>query len=196
MNGCDLEQLRGRCHVIAVKASMFDLPWADCGAGIDFPRFREWIPKFNQMTMPIYWGMDPEMWRKTDQVKPPCVTFLRRLDGFDVSDNPAQVYSGGTSGCTAIGVAVLKRAKHIFLFGYDYKPAGDTSHHNDQHYGTKRTQNPQYWSNWARSYRELVPKLAKRGITVTNVSPQSAIECFPKVTFAEALERMDRLRSA
>ncbi len=193
----ELERLRGVAHVIAVKAAMFEIPWADCGVGIDWPRYREWVPRLGKLTMPVYWGMDISLWHKVRgeawAVQPDNVTFLEKLSGWAVSTDPGGIYIGGTSGFAALGVALLKQARRIALFGYDYQPASQAGfHRNEQEYQNRRHQNMQWWTNWARSYTNIAPSLKKLGIDVVNASPNSRIEAFPKMTPNEALHWLMR----
>lgn len=198
----DLEKLRGHAHVIAVKGCIFDLPWADCGAGADFPRLLSWLDKMATVTMPVYWGIEEKQWLQKPLVKPGCVTFLRQEYGNDLSLDPSFTYRGGTSGFHALNVGVLKcsalqdfsRRRHIFLFGYDYRSSGAGSfHHNEQHYSSRRDQPDNMWVTWSQGYRSTLQKLKTLNIGVVNASPDSAIECFEKATPNDALESIYRL---
>lgn len=186
--------LRGLCHVIAVKGSIFDLPWADCGVGSDFPRLEEWCSKLESVSMPVYWPIIERLWVNSKLKKPDCLTFLHKLDGFKISENPAEAYAGGTSGFVALNIAVLKRATKIFLFGFDYLTPDTRQHWNEDHYKEKRHQASSNWNHWAHSYRMIAPTLKEMGIDVINASPDSAINCFEKVTINAAMERLDWLR--
>lgn len=196
--GFDFNRLRGLAHVIAVKAAIFEFPWADCGAGIDFPRLISWLGKFDSVTMPVYWAVSPHLWAeavKAGRKKPACMTFLEKSDGFRISDDPKKLYAGGTSGYGAIGLACLKRAKRfpIFLFGFDYHAPAGGYHRTEEHYKIKRLQEPTYWMNWARSYNMAAKVIADLGVKVINASPESKITCFEKVTIEGAVEHLARL---
>jgi hypothetical protein len=179
LRGFDFERLRG-AHVLAVNGEIFNIPWADAAFGLDMPRFVEWRERLTDQRSRIYWAV-PE-----DQLDgpPPSknITFLRRLQGEALSENPSEIiYSGGTSGfgalgCGALQVCLHKRAKRIVLFGYDYD---DDGRHNDKRRAS--------WEAWARHFEVYVPLLTARGISVMNACPTSAIRCFQRVTLDDGV---------
>ena len=183
----DFDQLRP-FHVLAVKGSMFDLPWADAGFGIDMPRLVEWIndKKFDGVKMPIYWAM-PDKWQGSRQTikMPDNVIPLLRETAVRMSDDPTMVYSGGSSGFSALNVALLKRAKHVALFGYDYTIMRG-SHHNEQHYRDKRNVGENSWRDWAANFKPVAKTLAGR-MDIVNGSKHSKITAFPTMSPNEAV---------
>lgn len=195
LRGFDFDRLRGRCHVIAVKGTIFDLPWACCGVGIDHPRLRDWREKLDAVSMPVYWGVTPEELQSYPLVRPKPVTYLRKLPEWRISDDPGAIHAGGTSGFGAIGVAVLKKAKNIFLFGFDYFAADKSFRHNPQHYaGARQPDSPVSWAIWAYHYNAVAHALKVRGVNVQNASPDSRISAFPKVSLEQAVESIYRVR--
>lgn len=201
--GFDFTRLRDTAHVLAVKGSIFDLPWADAGFGIDVPRLREWMPRMRDVRMPVFWAVPPDKRRELEALdEENRVTFLERLPGEGVSKDPSKIYSGGTSGFGALQLALLKRARSVYLFGYDYtspamivpqhprRRSTRAFRHNDEHYGQNRQQNPRAWRNWASYYNHFFPVMGR--VKIVNASPLSAITAFPKVTLAEALRQIEQ----
>jgi hypothetical protein len=161
----DFEKLRG-AHVLAVKGTIFDIPWADAVFGLDFNGCRD---KLAAVQSRIYWAV------REDQPDPPPaknITFLKRIDGQDLSDDPGVIYSGGTSGFGALQVCIHKRAKQIVLFGFDYD--GNSSVDKK-------------WEHWAAHFSIYVPYLNQHGIQVVNACPASAIRCFQKVALRDGV---------
>ena len=117
--GFDFERLRG-AHVLAVKGSIFDIPWADAGFGLDMPRYHEWRDKLANVQSRVYWAVPEDQLQKTGAPPSKNVTFLKRLPGENLSDDPSEIYGGGTSGFGAVQICLHKHAKTIVLFGYDY----------------------------------------------------------------------------
>ena len=191
----DFERLRG-AHVLAIKGSIFDIPWADAGFGLDMPRYEEWRDKLAQLPMRIYWAV-PDNDRWVDRAKgPPSdnITFLKRLDGENMSDDPGEIYGGGTSGFGGMQIALHKRAKEIVLFGFDYVPGSvgtaeqlGTVRHNDQYYEKKRAQNDHNWMMWAQHFNVYMDYIREQGITVWNACPNSRIDCFQKCTLDDGV---------
>ena len=191
--GFDYEKLRG-AHVLAVKGSIFDIPWADAGFGLDMPRYIEWRDKLANVQSRVYWAVPEDQLQKTGPPPSRNITFLRRLNGEEVSQDPASIYGGGTSGFGALQVALHKRAKCIILFGFDYdggneveRADGSGFRHNDQHYVKRRAQNAANWRIWAEYFRSFVPVLAAHGAVVLNACPHSAISCFQKLALEDGV---------
>jgi hypothetical protein len=189
LKGFDFEQLRG-AHVLAVKGSMFDMPWADAGFGLDMPRYTEWRDRIAKLQGRIYWAVPEEWLPRTGPPPSKNVTFLKRLAGEKLSADPSEIYGGGTSGFGALQICIHKRAKKIVLFGFDYDGAYDAHlgfRHNDQHYVKKREQSAANWEMWATHFSVYVPYLNEHGITVMNACPKSAISCFQKVALEDGV---------
>jgi hypothetical protein len=166
----DFEKLRG-AHVLAVKGAIFDIPWADAGFGLDMLRFNEWRDKLANVQSRIYWAMPEDQLAIAGQPPSRNITFLKRLDGHNLSDDPSVIYDGGSSGFGAVQICIHKRAKQIVLFGFDY-------------YGNSPSNK---WENWARHFSVFVPYLTKHGIQVVNACPASAIRCFQKVALQDGI---------
>ena len=192
--GFDFEQLRG-AHVLAVKGSIFDIPWADAGFGLDMPRYMEWREKLADVQSRVYWAVPEDQMAKTGPPPSKNITFLKRLDGENMCDEPVAIYGGGTSGFGALQIALHKKAKTIVLFGYDYNggnevakfDTGGQMRHNDQHYIKRRAQDAMNWEAWARHFEVFVPYLNDQGIRIINACPHSAITCFQKATLEDGV---------
>lgn len=170
----DFEKLRG-AHVLAVKGSIFDIPWADAVFGLDFNGCRDRLANVQSR---VYWAV------RDDHPSPlpsKNITFLKRLDGQGLSDDPSVIYGGGTSGFGALQVCLHKRAKQIVLFGFDYDGA---SHAPTE---KRRAQNAANWSACAEHFRVFVPYLTEHRVSIFNASPMSAITCFQKVALQDAV---------
>ena len=166
--GFDFERLRG-AHVLAIKSTITNMPWADACFGMG--DFNGWRDKLDGVQSRVYWLVEePE--------KPTAknFTFLKRLAGQSVSNDPSAIYSGGTSGFGAFQVAMHKRAKRIVLFGFDYEGANADGK----------------WLIWAEHFRVYVPAIAEAGIGVVNACPQSAISCFQKCTLDDGVSMLHR----
>lgn len=181
LKGFDFDVLRG-AHVLAVKGTIFDLPWADAGFGLDMPRFNDWREKLARLPARIYWAVPQE---QLQAVAPPPenVIFLQRLDGQKLSDDPGVIYSGGTSGFGALQICLHKRARKIVLFGFDYDGNYNSSafRHNDGHYTKRRAQSYNNWQAWATHFEVYRVHAEQHGIEIINACPSSSITCFPKV---------------
>jgi hypothetical protein len=187
--GFDFEQLRG-AHVLAVKGSLFDIPWADAGFGLDMPRYRDWRGRLAELRSRVYWAVPEDQLEKTGPPPSRNITFVKRLNGQGISSDPGEVYGGGTSGFAALQVCLHKQARRIILFGFDYAGDYDSSNgfrHNERHYERRRAQNIYNWQSWASHFDIYIPHLKRHGIDVRNACPASAIRCFQKVTLQDGV---------
>jgi hypothetical protein len=175
--GFDFERLRG-AHVLAVKGAIFNIPWADAGFGLDAPRYAEWRDRLGEVQSRVYWAMPEE--QKVGPAPSKNVTLLKRRNGQELSDDPSEIYGGGTSGFGAMQICIHKKAKQIILFGFDY----DGEVEKDQ---KRREQSLINWRKWARHFEVYVPYLTQRGIRVVNACPTSTIACFQKTTLDDGV---------
>lgn len=192
--GFDLERLRGLGHVLAVKGSMFDIPWATAGFGLDLPRYLEWAHKLGDLPYPVYWAFpddNPPHPKVANAHIPDNVVPLRRVRGDKLADTPEYVYNGGTSGFGALNLAVLKRARQICLFGFDFKQTTGEWHYNRKHYGANRVQNPIRWREWSKRFALVAEELRYMGIDVLNASPDSALPGFYRATLDDAVVALE-----
>jgi hypothetical protein len=198
--GFNFDRLRS-FTVLAVKGSIFDIPWATAGFGLDVPRFEEWIPKMRNVTFPVYWAVPEDALSRMPVAD--NLIYLRRDPGIGVSTRGSMVYSGASSGFGALQIPLLKRARAIGLFGFDYGGKFDIGirripgaavkpfRHNDQHYERPRMQHEANWVAWARNFNAFLP--VKDSVRIINASPQSAITVFDRMTIDDAIDHLSRL---
>jgi hypothetical protein len=170
--GFDYEQLRG-AHVLAVKGKIFGIPWADAVFGLDVKRYTEWREKLAETRTRVYWAVPEE---QLDQAGPPPaknITLLKRMDGRGLSDDPSEIYGGGTSGFGALQVCIHKQARAIVLLGFDYNGGCE--------------QQSEKWDEWAEHFAVYAPYFNEHRISVVNACPASTIRCFQKMTLPDAV---------
>ena len=95
----------------------------------------------------------------------PGVTYLKWDTAAGLSDGPGTINTGGNSGYGALGIAWLKRARRIFLFGYDMD-------------GEK-------YQEWIPRFRVAALQLAAWGTEVWNMNPDSKLDAFPKAKISD-----------
>lgn len=174
-------------HVIGINVAYQIGDWIDMvffGDGGFFLKYQERLSQFPKLRV----SCSP----KTADVS--WVKYLMR-DGQHprgISSNPKAVSWNGNSGAAAISIAANAGAKRIILLGFDMK-LGD---HKDQHwhdlYGRgvindDRRARKMPFHKHLRGFPAIAEDAKKRGIEILNASPDSAIECFRKVTVKELL---------
>lgn len=109
--------------------------------------------------------------------------------GVGLCRQPGLIYQGGgatgpgNSGYQAINLAYHFGAKRIILLGFDMK-AGQKTHWHERH--VVHRDSP--YLTWVIHFRDLAKDLQREGVEVLNATPDSALDCFPKVTIDEALD--------
>ena len=94
------------------------------------------------------------------------------------------IYKGNNSGCGALMLAVALGCTQIGLLGYDFKViengnAVKTHCHEGYDRGTIRSLLPNL-ENFRNCIEEIGPCLGAMGISVFNLNPDSALQCFEK----------------
>lgn len=196
MAGFDLERLHGLCRVIAVKEMIFEMPWADEGFGLDL----SWMSKARRQReldachVPLVLAISYENGGPLDlPASRPGITYVERKRGDQLSDDPGAIYSGGTSGFGALNLPYLRKARSVFLFGYDYATMNGVQHHDESRY--PNAQKHGHWEAWARKFNLIAKQATAAGMFVTNVGLGSAIAAFPKVSHETALEMLQDMRA-
>lgn len=129
-------------------------------------------------------------------VHDPAVKRLRQsMRESGVSEDPSALVHGGHGGYQAIGLAFLFGAKRIVLLGYDMRSLpleeaipGDGTHWHHGHSGQRRDHfEHRLRTCFLPSMRRLVEPLARAGVEVLNATPDSALDCWPRVRLEETL---------
>jgi hypothetical protein len=194
--GFDLAQLRG-LDVIAVNRSILHLPHS--------PRFwftmdtsdsnRDIMAKAGHGPTTYYAAVYPHYGQRPGKDPPePGVHYLKRIHGTGpkvsrdgLSTDPTGIHTGN-SAYGALGLAFLMGARRIALLGVD---------------GTKgyawSGRGPGDLSHLKWLFSTAVDQLAAAGVKVVVGSPESTVDCWPRMTPGEAVEWLQHgyvLRSA
>ena len=104
---------------------------------------------------------------------------------------PDRLRTGANSGYQAVNLAVHLGARRIVLVGYDMKVGDDGAEHwFGQHRNRAGRPVPTAASTitrWAKGFESMVPQLSELGIEVLNAGPDSAIDCFERVSLEDCL---------
>lgn len=181
----EINLLRDRVRVIAIKKSIELAPFADIVYGCDAPWWRsvQGLMKFKGLKFAYDRGVcGPEYGIQKVEIDNPGSNNL-------LFGEIGRVGAGGNSGFQAFNLAIQFGAKRIILVGFDMR--GDSGPHwygrNDWAMANNPTDN--VYSRWVSAFNATAPALRDRGISVINVSPVSALECFPKMSLTAAIEK-------
>lgn len=192
--GFPVERLRDIGHVAICNALVRDCPWAE----LLFSEDRSFVNKYrgdiDRFRGEIYLAVDCHQHAPIERA-----IYLRRYRDeakkpfIGLSDRADTIVLGGNSGYGLVNVTVHKRAREIYLLGYDFSHDAATgrSHCHDHYKGRPVQYNQRYLGAWAQMFDHMVEPLKKRGIKVFNCNSKSKVTAFPIFEYAR-LERMIR----
>lgn len=162
---------------IAINNTWERAPWANILYAGDY----QWWMRHDGV--PAFTGIKMSMSVQSFGSRYPDVIKWRSsgVYGLDTTDGPT-IRTGKNSGYQAINVAVKHGATEIILHGYDMQPSGDRHHWHDPHHDGDPHPN---YAKCLTAFETLVEPLRRLGVTVINASPDSALNCFPKVPWPQ-----------
>lgn len=181
--GSNIDELRNRIHVIAVKKSVELCPWADVVYGCDEAWWKydaKGLPKFDGLKMcyaPRVCDAFKDIYR---------IDIKKNIDNI-LTDEPGVIGSGGNSGFQALNIAVQFGATGILMIGFDMHSNGGIHWYGNNKWLQSSNPIESNYRRWRRSFTDAAPLLAKRNIDVINAAPNSEVSCFRKATVEDAL---------
>ena len=105
-----------------------------------------------------------------------------------ISTNRSTVVWNFNSGAASISLAIHFGVKKIYLLGFDMSEMGSQVHWHGPHRDrVKNTHAKPPFNRHLRGFPTIAKDAKSLGVEIYNVSPNSAIEEFPKITLEEAL---------
>lgn len=133
-----------------------------------------------------------EHFEESRQVARRGVHLLRR-ENQGYSDDPCCVTALGNSGAQAIQIAVKTGAARVLLCGFDFRVTPEACHWHGEHPVGLRKTDPDLYASWACRLADIAPALLQR-CEIVNVTPDSTLDCFPRMDLAAALALVARQR--
>jgi hypothetical protein len=175
-------------HIIAVNTSFQLGSWIDVMMFGDLPYFEDNKKKLRSFTglkiacVAIF----------TDsQFEGENIRYLQREKRSGLSLKNNTIFWCKNTGAAAINLATLSGAKRIFLLGFDMKLLAGEQHFHNQYDKTKKVYKPNEngmpFTEHLKGFPAIAKDAEKLGIEIINVSPESEIKCFKKMTLKEAL---------
>jgi hypothetical protein len=115
----------------------------------------------------------------------PEATYIERIRGDRLSGQPHQI-AGVHTGFAAMNLAYLKKAKKIYMLGYDMHIGKNATHWHGG-YPWHSAVNHKYFDRFARGFEEAALQFEEAGTEVINVigDNDSLIQTFPKIHLNE-----------
>lgn len=176
----DLSSVQGKVKVIAINESWRLAPWADILYSCDdaFWKTKKGVPEFKGMKV----SQDRRACARYSEIKYiPCDRTSEDL----IFDKYA-VGWGGNSGFHSINMAAHFNPKTIILVGFDMQLTGGI-HWHGRHPFHMNNPTAKNVDRWRRVVDAAAPVLKARGIHAVNLSHESALVNYPKMSLNEAL---------
>lgn len=178
----DVDMLRDRIHVVAIKTAVDLAPWADVVYGCDAPWWidRKGLPKFRGPK--LFHGVQAKQFKELHHVE------IDISSDHMLVEQPLRIGNGGNSAFQALNLVVQFGATDVILLGVDC--GADPNHLH--WYGRNKWLNannpmPTNFERWKRGFDTARRDLDKMGVTVVNTSVASALKAFRKVRLSEIM---------
>jgi hypothetical protein len=192
--GLDFQRLVGKGFILGVKEAFFHTPSDAC-----FTMDRRWnhhrLPQLQKRQAKVFasqkhWGSKwggrhIEPWDGVEW-------FKVWVDREGLSDMPG-VLNAKNSGFAALNLAYQCNPKRIFLFGYDLSmPTGGEEYwYRPPDWRKPRRNYDSEARRWMRDHELAAPYFKIKGIQVYNVSKQSAIPYYQKLSWEKMLKLLE-----
>ena len=175
----DVATVQGKAlHVIAINDAYRLAPWADVlyAADAKWWRHHAGAPSFRG-------GLKYTL--QAEARRWPGVQVLRNTGQEGLERDPRGLKTGRNGGYQAINLAVHLGARRVLLLGYDMRSGGRGKSHwfGDHPWGGESP-----YVTFRRMFGTIVEPLKAAGVEVINCSRETALDVFPRMALADALE--------
>lgn len=154
-------------------------PWADVVYFADH-RWWEWHRSNPEFTG--HAGQRCTIFHTGSLVEDPAIHIVRNGGDAGLSTDPGTLNTGLNSGYQALNMALLAGAAQVVLLGYDMKFDGARDHWHAGH--PVKVGETLYRVAYAKYFNQIARQIP---VPVLNASPDSALECFPRVALESVL---------
>jgi hypothetical protein len=180
----DVELLKGRLTVFAIKKNVELAPFAEAVYGCDYA----WWASVNGL--PDFSGAKfAYADRACDRYGLRKIKIPEPLSDSILTEEVGVVGAGGNSGFQALNLAVQFGARRVLLLGFDCQDRSGV-----HWYGRNMAQgmgNPSEgnFRRWRAAFLTAAPTLTGLGVEVINASPISDVKAFPRWSVADTLKQ-------
>lgn len=176
--GFDFNTLQCKGIILAVNKAIF-LTKHDAGFSLDNTFIANYKPTLCNTKSDIYLAIPPqcEDWR----LKVDGVHYLERRRGIGLCEDVSAVH-GTNSGFGALNLAFHKKAKTIYLLGFDMQNRDKKLHWHDG-YSWQDENARRFYDRWAMNFKDASYQLNKAGVSVYNCNNESGIDAFEKIGY-------------
>ena len=193
LTGMNLSSLSGN-KVISINKAYLLYPKSDINYAMDVTFY----DKLLHSTLPE-WTTIRQRWLRYSGMKlffrthgthqfDPTVHYVKSIERKLISmDLHAGIYGGTNSGFGALMLAIALGCTRIGLLGYDMSiDASEGATHWHEGYSNQDSANlPRKLEVFSDSFAEFSPAIEQLGVNITNLNPDSHMECFPKGSLSD-----------
>lgn len=179
----DVELLRGRLPVLAIKKNVELAPWCDVVYGCDGAWWESvrGLPEYSGLKLAWEKKVCERDWgiRK--------VEVDRYLDNLVLGETGV-IGAGGNSGFQALNLALQFGARRILLIGFDMHDRSGAHWYGRNNWINANNPTDVNFRRWKSSFANAAGTLQTLGVEVVNAAPFSDLQCFKKQSVAKTLE--------
>ncbi len=173
----EINKLRNKMRVIAIKENVTLAPWADVVYGCDAAWWR------NEIGLPKFTGL--KIAYEPTEYKDICIVDINK--NVDTILLGTTIGSGGNSGFQALNLAVNFNVNRILLMGYDMHDRSGVHWYGRANGPGRNNPCEDNFKRWRKAFINSTQILIDLGIDVVNVSPISDLYCYRKATVEQTL---------
>lgn len=179
----DVEALKGRLPVLAIKKNIEIAPFADVVYGCDYPWWRSvrGLPDFKGLKL----SYDPRDLAEAGVHK---IEIELKQDRI-LTGRTGHIGSGGNSGFQALNLAVQFGAARILLVGFDCQTRSGVHWYGRNGWNMANNPSETQFGRWIAAFKRAADDFGPMGVEVVNASQVSAIRAFPRRSVKDTLEQ-------
>lgn len=179
--------------IIVVQDAYRLMPWADVLYGCEPKWWRHHQgTDFKGEKWSTHDGSKGSSNNKTEAHEQWGVRCVQGKMEYGFSLDPSVIHYGNNSGFQAINLAILFGCEHIILVGFDMKKTGGKSHFFGEHPPELRSGTN--YTEFVKHFEIAAERLPK-SIRIVNATPDTALKCFPRMTFEQAIQEQHELHN-
>ena len=167
-----------RCRVIAVNNTAARAHFADIVYFGDYLALRQYLPTLRRVTTGEWWTASQaaaERWQ---------IHVVKSCNRPGLGDE--RVHLNGNSGLQALNLATLFGARRVLLLGFDMRLGANGAKHWFGEHPAPLVQE-MLFDEWRHKAVQIAKDAQVQGVDIVNVTPGSALTCFPAANLNEVL---------
>lgn len=187
--GLDVDSLKGKGLIVGVNDMAIIHP-VDIAVTMDGLWLKHRWEAMSRFNIPLiarrsafqkYVGME-NLWKRVH-------LFEWGDECYGLSKEPDRL-NGHNSGFCAFDWVIKQEPSRVYLYGFDLDKSVREGHcYKDYEWAINKNKNGKF-DRWIEEHNKVCQEVSGRGIQVFNVNPESAIQCYRRITHADVLRQL------